>query len=175
VGWWRSQPARWPKSRTTAALIRPCPPAARCIITITIHPTDAATGSDPQRAHRRSVGIPPDDSVAAGDRVAPPTAIFTPASVTFPAQRAGTPETTRVVWLSNEVVANLGSLSMTVGSVTIGARIRLRSDRLGRRQPRSSSDPNYSCPVAVGFDPNQAGTLTASLLSPTMAPAHLRP
>jgi hypothetical protein len=139
--------------------------AARCIITITIHPTDAggwaATLSAPTDA---ALGPNPTTLPLQGIASSPPTAIFTPASVTFPGQRVGTPETTRVVWLSNGVVANLGSLSMTVGSVTIGganpSAFRIAWDGCSA----VIVDPNYSCPVAVGFDPDQAGTLTASLL-----------
>jgi len=137
----------------------------RCIITITIHPTVAgswgATLSAPTDA---ALGPNPTTLALQGIASPPPTAIFSPSSVGFPAQRVGAPETTRVVWLSNGIVAKLGSLPTTVGAVTISgpnaSAFRIAWDGC----TGVIIDPNYSCPVAVGFDPDQGGTLTASVL-----------
>ena len=140
-------------------------PGDRCVITIAIHPTVAgswgATLSAPTDA---ALGPNPTTLGLQGIAAPPPTAVFSPTSVEFPAQRVGAPETTHIVWLSNGAEAKLGSLPMTVGSVTIGgpnaSAFRIAWDGC----TGVIVDPNYSCPVAVGFDPDQGGTLTASLL-----------
>lgn len=61
-------------------------------------------------------------------------------------------------------MAKLGSQPMTVGSVTLSgpnpSSFRIAWDGC----TGVIVDPNYSCPVAIGFDPDQGGTLNASLL-----------
>jgi hypothetical protein len=140
-------------------------PSGRCVITITIHPAQAGNWGATLSA--------PTDAALGPNLIAlglqgivspPPSAVLSPTSVVFPAQPVGAPEAIRVVWLSNGVVTNLGSLPMTVGSVTIGgantSAFRIAWDGC----TGVIVDPNYSCPVAVGFVPDQGGTLTASVL-----------
>ncbi|HEY6118220.1 MAG TPA: choice-of-anchor D domain-containing protein [Candidatus Dormibacteraeota bacterium] len=141
------------------------PAGARCIITITIHP--AAAGSwAATLAAPTDAALGPNESMLSLQGIAspPPTPVFTPSSVTFPAQRVGAPEATRVVWFSNGVVANLGALPMTVGSVTLGGANAAAFRIVWDGCTAVIVDPNFSCPVAVGFDPDQSGPLTATLL-----------
>jgi hypothetical protein len=114
-------------------------------------PSDAAVGPNP--------AVRPISGWAA----APTQPVFSPASVTFPGQTLGGPESTQIVWLINGLVPGLGAQVTTISSVTLGG-------------PNTSSfrivwdgctglpvSPAYSCPVSIGFDPAAGGTLSASV------------
>jgi len=114
-------------------------------------PSDAAVGPNP--------AVRPISGWAA----APTQPVFSPASVSFPGQNVGGPESTQTVWLINGLVPGLGAQVTTISSVTLGG-------------PNASSfrivwdgctglpvGPAYSCPVSIGFDPATGGTFNASL------------
>jgi hypothetical protein len=140
------------------------PAGGRCVISLTVHPaaagTWAATLSVPTDA---ALGPNPATLLLQGI-ASLPEPVFSPTSVVFPAQQLGAPESTRVVWVDNGLVATFGSLPLTIGSVAIGgadaSSFRIAWDGCSN----VIVDAAYSCPVAVGFDPAARGALNATLV-----------
>jgi hypothetical protein len=124
--------------------------AGRWFTALTL-PSDAVVGPNP--------AVRP----ISGFAVAPTQPVFSPASVTFPGQTVGGPESTQIVWFINGLVPEIGAQVTTISSVTLDG-------------PNASSfrivwdgctglpvSPAFSCPVSIGFDPAAGGSLSASL------------
>ena len=135
-----------------------------CTIEVTATPTVAGSWST-------TLTVPNDAAVGPNPAIAPISGlatastqpVFAPASVTFPSERVGAPETTQVVWLINGLAPSGGAQLTTISSVAIGgadaSSFRIVSDGC----TALAIMPAYSCPVLVGFDPTAGRTLDASL------------
>lgn len=140
-------------------------PGTNCLLTVTATPTvvggwfmnivvpnDSLFGTSPAQFFIRGLAGPA------------PQPVFFPASVSFPSQMVGSPETTQVVWLDNGIVAVGGAQPLTISSVGLGGQDAAAFRIVWNGCTGLTLDGAYSCPVSVGFDPTAARPFNASLL-----------
>jgi hypothetical protein len=141
-------------------------PNATCAVSVTFTPSTSGNLSASLIFTDNAPASPQAVNLAGTGGGKPAGATFSPASLNFGSQSAGTTSAAQT-----ENVANTGATALMISTVTLGGANASDFAKSADTCSGATVAPNASCAVSVTFTPTTSGNLSASLVFTDNAPA----